>query len=380
MTDVNDNAPRFVTQMPAATTISSRSVQGEIIFQLNATDADLGAGGAVHLGLEDGYGLFDINSAGAVYLIRNVTIDAPFQAVDVDPLEQQYFTLTIVATDGDGLSSSAQLMVEILPAEIFLAQTDPAVLSGALAGLCLVFLVLLAIVVVKCCINKKRATYECRKAESNAEQDPMGSKQSLSGWTVEISGSECGNLKTGLIVEPTESESTCLIKGFTAGSQSRDKGDETARDSGRGESEKESINSGADQGGVNCTKECAYLGHSDACWMPHVTNSTHVTRSSRDEAKFEIETLNSYMIGYSKQGFNRLSQTVLDKQKNTSGHVNSTSGHVSYQLPVSESTSEPNPELAGNGSSGYESSDAGNKTSLGAINTNLYKKRTVHYL
>jgi hypothetical protein len=254
-------------------------------------------------------------------------------------------------------------MVEILPAEIFLAQTDPAVLSGALAGLCLVFLVLLAIVIVKCCINKKRATYECRKAENTAEQDPMGSKQSLSGWTVEISGSECGNLKTGLIVEPAESESTCLMKGFS-GSQS--KGDETARDSGRGESEKESINSSADQGGVNCTKECAYLGHSDACWMPHVTNSTHVTRSSRDETKFEIETLNSYMIGYSKQGFNRLSQTVLDKQNRQTS---------SYQLPVSEST-EPNTELTGNGSSGYESSDPGNKLNLGSN----YKKRTVHYL
>ena len=373
ISDVNDNAPVFINSFPDTTTISSQAIEGEIIYQINATDSDLGVGGMVKLEVEDDYGLFAINHNGQIYLQRNLTSDSYMIG--------ELFNVKIIATDGEGLVTTGDLLVEVLPVEIFLAQTDPAVLSGALAGLCLVFLVLVVILVLKCCYNRKRSTYEMRKAENSAEKEEMiGSKQSLSGWTVEISGSECGNLKTGLVVEPTESEATrstgCLIKGISGSQLSRD-GHETARDSGRGESEKESINSSTANGttgGVNCTKECQYLGHSDKCWMPdQSTESSVPVRSSRDESKFEIETLNSFMIGYSKQGFNRLSQTVLDKQ----------TSRQNYQLP-SDIREETVAEHTG--SSGYESSDCTqapqvpNYSKLSNLSITGQKKRTVHYL
>ena len=53
VSDVNDNAPVFINSFPDTTTISSQAIEGEIIYQINATDNDLGVGGMVKLEVED---------------------------------------------------------------------------------------------------------------------------------------------------------------------------------------------------------------------------------------------------------------------------------------------------------------------------------------
>jgi len=345
--DVNDNKPVF-DEFPVSSTISSVSPKNYIVSKFSVTDADLGENALFQLYLEQDHGLFTINNDGVLTLTRNLT--------EVDMLQDQY-NLRIIARDNGDLVTTADFFVEIVPPEVFLKRSDPAVLSGALAGLGLVFLILILIVVFKCCRNKKREIYKFRSAENTLAECNVGdSKQTLSGWTVEINGTECSNIKTGLIVEPTGSDGTSeeYFKSDSTSKKTRsreDGGSDLVPDSGRGESEKDSITSGTcglnGAMGPNCTKDCLFHGHSDTCWMP-VNPST----SADSRMDHEIDTLSSSMIGYSKERFSRLShQYINSAQKIRNTHE---------LAPSSDQTSQR--------SSGYLSSNDGQQ-----------QVRTVHY-
>lgn len=342
--DVNDNKPIF-HDLPVITTISTTSPKNYIITKFHVTDADSGENSLFQLSLDNDYGLFNIDNEGVLTLSRNITENG-------ESTQNQY-NLRIIARDNGGLENTADVFVEIVLPEVLLKRSDPAVLSGALAGLALVFLILILIVIFKCCRNKKREIYKFRSAENTLAGCTVGdSKQTLSGWTVEINGTECSNVKTGLIVEPTGSDGTHTTDEYyplgksdspSKKTRSREEGSDLVPDSGRGESEKDSITSGNcglnGAMGPNCTKECIFQGHSDTCWMP-VAPST----STDSRMDHEIDTLSSSMIGYSKERFSRLSHQYINSQQKMSTHSNTLA-------PSSDQTSQR--------SSGYLSSNDG---------------------
>lgn len=340
--DVNDNTPVF-HEVPAIMTISNTAPKNFVVHQFLVTDADEGENGRVSLALTESYDLFDIDNDGFLTLNRNITTD-----------DKTEYNLRIVATDHgvENLNAPAFLMVEIVSPEVLSQRSDPAIISGALAGLGLVFLILILIIVIKCMRNKKREIYKFRSAENSLGDCVVGdSKQTLSGWTVEINGTD--NVKTGLIVEPTASEGNRTSEyGYgvaksdvTKKSRERDGSSDMVPDSGRGESEKDSISSGNcglnGAMGPSCTKECLFQGHSDACWMPPANDS-------RDDQA--IDTLNSSLIGYSKERFSKLSHQYINTQQKIVSHA---------LVPSSDQTSQR--------SSGYLSSNDGHPT------------RSIHY-
>lgn len=346
VTDVNDNEPVF-HDLPEVKTISKAAKQNFMLHKFHVTDADQGENSRFQLFLENDYDLFALNDEGVLTLSRNLT---------ADDLEQ--YQLRLVARDQGGLVTTADIVVEIVPPELLARRgsSDPAVLSGALAGLGLVILVLIVIIVFKCCRNKKREIYKFRSAENTLADCPVsGSRQTLSGWTVEINGTECSNVKTGLIVEPTESDETQTTDELYALSaktgdnvskktRSREDGSDMVPDSGRGESEKDSITS-ANCGlsgamGPNCSKDCLFQGHSDACWMPAGPSCSTANDSRTDH---ELDTLSSSMIGYSKERFTRLSHQYINTH-----HKMSSSGAI-----------PPSSDQASQRSSGYLSSNDG---------------------
>ena len=90
------------------------------------------------------------------------------------------------------------------------------------------------------------------------------------------------------------------------------------------------------------TKDCLYSGHSDTCWMPTIGGAVGNSRADQ-----ELDTLNSSLIGYSKEKFSRLTQHYCNIK--------------------SANTLAPSSDLQSQRSSGYLSSNEGGQ------------QRSIHY-
>ena len=337
--DVNDNSPQF-SNTPQVAKISSDSPANRVIHRFDIEDADKGENSVFDLKLEEHFdNLFSLSRDGILSLARNVT-----------EFDKSEYTVRVIAKDLGGLSNTEEIKIEILPPELLQARSDPAILSGALAGLALVIIILIILVVIKCC--RKREIYKFRSAEDTLGNCAAGdSRQTLSGWTVEINNTDCNTVKTGLIVEPTGSDQTeefYMSKSDSNSKKTRsreDGGSEMVPDSGRGESEKDSLSSAnQSQLGPHCTKDCLFSGHSDTCWMPAISRAGPADHSRADQ---ELDTLNSSLIGYSKEKFSRLTQHYCNIK--------------------SQNTLAPSSDLQSQRSSGYLSSNEGGQ------------QRSIHY-
>ena len=307
-----------------------------MIHRFDIQDADKGENSVFELRLEEHFDhLFSLSRDGVLSLARNLT-----------GTDRSEYTIRVIAKDLGGLSNTEEIKVEILPPEMLKARSDPAILSGALTGLALVILILVILVIIKCC--RKKEIYKFRSAEDTLGNCTAGdSRQTLSGWTVEINNTDCNTVKTGLIVEPTGSDQTeefYMSKSESSKkTRSREDGSEMIPDSGRGESEKDSLSSAnQSQLGPHCTKDCLFSGHSDTCWMPTIGGAVGNSRADQ-----ELDTLNSSLIGYSKEKFSRLTQHYCNIK--------------------SANTLAPSSDLQSQRSSGYLSSNEGGQ------------QRSIHY-
>ncbi|XP_076446003.1 cadherin-related tumor suppressor-like [Babylonia areolata] len=108
ITDVNDNAPVFARSLFSAA-VSENGELGTKVIKMTATDADIGANGAVSYVITDGNigGVFRIGETSG-----EVTVDGP-----LDRESRDHYLLTVLATDtgsGQQLSSSAQVSITIM--------------------------------------------------------------------------------------------------------------------------------------------------------------------------------------------------------------------------------------------------------------------------
>ncbi|CBY07112.1 unnamed protein product [Oikopleura dioica] len=275
--DENDNAPVFDDATEFVKVIPNTLGKNEIVYDFTVVDADSGKNALFFLELEDDFDLFYINSENELRMARNFTASDPSRV-----------NLKVRATDSGGLASEIAFAVEILPPEALMRSSTQEL---AIASICGLFSVILVLCLVIFCLKRKRKqqTYKFRNAEDKEEIN--ASKQTLSNWTVEIKN-DAALVKTGLIVEPSE-DGSVLYK-----TRSHDHGSDFIPDSGRGESEKDSISSTM---GPNCSKDCSIIGHSDTCWMP----------SSRNE---EIICSSLSVVGYSREHLSKLSAQYISNQ------------------------------------------------------------------
>uniref|UniRef100_A0A8C7H808 FAT atypical cadherin 2 n=1 Tax=Oncorhynchus kisutch TaxID=8019 RepID=A0A8C7H808_ONCKI len=102
--DVNDNPPRFLN-LPHSMMISEDTDPGDVIFQVMASDRDLGENGSVIYLLEEDFDLFRIDPyVGDVSLQRPIDFEAANK-----------YTLTVLATDegSPSLTTSAELSITV---------------------------------------------------------------------------------------------------------------------------------------------------------------------------------------------------------------------------------------------------------------------------
>nr|XP_015205333.1 PREDICTED: protocadherin Fat 2 [Lepisosteus oculatus] len=102
--DINDNAPEFLN-LPYAVTVQDDADPGDVLFQVTATDKDLGENGAVMFSLQDDFDLFRIDPyLGDVSLQRSLDFES-----------MNKYVLTVIASDvGDpSLTSEAELIVQV---------------------------------------------------------------------------------------------------------------------------------------------------------------------------------------------------------------------------------------------------------------------------
>ncbi|CAG5104545.1 Oidioi.mRNA.OKI2018_I69.chr1.g1322.t1.cds [Oikopleura dioica] len=275
--DENDNAPLFDEATEFVKVIPNTLGKNEIVYDFNVVDKDDGKNAMFFLELEDDFDLFYINSANELRLSRNFTSTDPSRV-----------NLIVRARDSGDLTSEISFAVEILPPEALMRSSTQELAIASICGLMAVIFVLC--LVIFCLKQRRQQTYKFRNAEDKEESNIHASKQTLSNWTVEIKN-DAALVKTNLIVDPSE-DGSGLYK-----TRSQDHGSDFIPDSGRGESEKDSVSSTM---GPNCSKDCSVIGHSDACWMP----------SSRNE---EIMSSSS-IVGYSREHLSKLSQQYLTNQ------------------------------------------------------------------
>nr|XP_029505015.1 protocadherin Fat 2-like [Oncorhynchus nerka] len=102
--DVNDNPPRFLN-LPHSMMISEDIDPGDVIFQVMASDSDLGENGSIMYLLEEDFDLFRIDPyVGDVSLQRPIDFEATNK-----------YTLTVLATDegSPSLTTSAELSITV---------------------------------------------------------------------------------------------------------------------------------------------------------------------------------------------------------------------------------------------------------------------------
>uniref|UniRef100_A0A8K9XRK2 FAT atypical cadherin 2 n=1 Tax=Oncorhynchus mykiss TaxID=8022 RepID=A0A8K9XRK2_ONCMY len=102
--DVNDNPPRFLN-LPHSMMISEDTDLGDVIFQVMASDSDLGENGSIMYLLEEDFDLFRIDPyVGDVSLQRPIDFEATNK-----------YTLTVLATDegSPSLTTSAELSITV---------------------------------------------------------------------------------------------------------------------------------------------------------------------------------------------------------------------------------------------------------------------------
>ncbi|XP_071105206.1 cadherin-23-like [Haliotis cracherodii] len=105
ITDVNDNPPQF-QGLPYSVSVPENHSINSIIFTANSKDPDTGIGGLVNYTMKTSRA--DVRSKFHVSRIGNVTLIGP---LDYETLS--FYQFTIVATDGAGLTSEAQLFVTV---------------------------------------------------------------------------------------------------------------------------------------------------------------------------------------------------------------------------------------------------------------------------
>uniref|UniRef100_A0A673ZS26 FAT atypical cadherin 2 n=1 Tax=Salmo trutta TaxID=8032 RepID=A0A673ZS26_SALTR len=102
--DINDNPPRFLN-LPHSMMISEDTDLGDVIFQVMASDSDLGENGSIMYLLQEDFDLFRIDPyVGDVSLQRPIDFDATNK-----------YTLTVLATDegSPSLTTSAELSITV---------------------------------------------------------------------------------------------------------------------------------------------------------------------------------------------------------------------------------------------------------------------------
>ncbi|XP_066572717.1 protocadherin Fat 2 [Amia ocellicauda] len=102
--DINDNAPEFLN-LPYSITVQDDADPGDVLFQVTATDKDLGESGVISFSLGDEFALFRIDP-----YLGDVSLQRP---LDFDSMNK--YVLTIIATDeGEpSLSSEAELLIQV---------------------------------------------------------------------------------------------------------------------------------------------------------------------------------------------------------------------------------------------------------------------------
>ncbi|KAK0142931.1 Protocadherin Fat 2 [Merluccius polli] len=102
--DVNDNAPQFLN-LPFSMMVSEDSEPGDVLYQVMASDRDLGENGSIMYSLEEDFGLFRIDPE-----VGDVSLQRP---LDFDVLNK--YVLIILATDeGEpSHSTTAQLSIQL---------------------------------------------------------------------------------------------------------------------------------------------------------------------------------------------------------------------------------------------------------------------------
>jgi hypothetical protein len=131
ITDYNDNTPEFTTQISPREVSEDASI-GDVIVQVNATDADLGTNADVSYDITAGNSddLFEIDGeTGEIKVKGSLDLEAN------DPPQSLSYTLTIEASDG-GIPRKASTMdveISILPVNeyppVFGATTDSATIQ-----------------------------------------------------------------------------------------------------------------------------------------------------------------------------------------------------------------------------------------------------------
>ncbi|XP_048248170.1 cadherin-related family member 1-like isoform X1 [Haliotis rufescens] len=105
ITDVNDNPPQFLG-LPYSVSVPENHIVNTVILTANSTDPDTGIGGLVNYTMKTSSA--DVRSKFQVTRTGNVTL---IGALDYETIS--FYQFTIVATDGGGLTSEAQLFVTV---------------------------------------------------------------------------------------------------------------------------------------------------------------------------------------------------------------------------------------------------------------------------
>ena len=101
--DADDEAPRFVRNIYTAELVEN-APQGTFVVQVVANDIDQNTVGTVNYTLFDPSGHFTINSSGIITTT----------ALPVDREATAHFTLTVRATDGQGLSDTTTVIITVM--------------------------------------------------------------------------------------------------------------------------------------------------------------------------------------------------------------------------------------------------------------------------
>ncbi|XP_067673639.1 cadherin-related family member 1-like isoform X2 [Haliotis asinina] len=109
ITDINDETPLFLN-LPGNITLSETTVVGKVIYQVNATDADVGIGGMITYSLQ--------LSDGTTSPFHMAAQTGEITLGDKLDFEQRTsYSCNITATDGGGLTSTSTLDVAVTDAQ-----------------------------------------------------------------------------------------------------------------------------------------------------------------------------------------------------------------------------------------------------------------------
>uniref|UniRef100_A0AAY4ENR5 Protocadherin Fat 2 n=1 Tax=Denticeps clupeoides TaxID=299321 RepID=A0AAY4ENR5_9TELE len=102
--DINDNAPVF-SNLPHSLVISEESEPGDVLYQVMATDADVGENGSIIFLLEDDFDLFRIDP-----YLGDVSLQRP---LDFESLNKYVLTVLVTDEGEPSFSAAADLYVQV---------------------------------------------------------------------------------------------------------------------------------------------------------------------------------------------------------------------------------------------------------------------------